>query len=117
MIEEIIAKRDGKRDLRFKGERIANVSDEWQNESQQNRWSELSIYRTSSGKYVVHKRYRTCWVGESDGDAAVICSSPKEVYDCLVGKDGELSSLSKKLLQKTAEEDAAFPDLTLEDLD
>lgn len=111
-------KRDGLRDLRFKGEKLAFASGRWTNGVERNRWSERRLYKTASGKYVVHSAYRTCWQGESDSDDAVVCDSPQEVYDFLIGEnDGRLSLLAKELLEEAAKKERVFSDLLVEEVE
>ena len=51
--------RDGKRSLRFVGEAVAAASSHSHQGPDQNRWHELRLYKTQSGKYVLVSVHRT----------------------------------------------------------
>lgn len=93
--------RDGQRSLRFYGEKIADVSSHSHQGSTQNRWQELSLYRTAAGQLVVRDVHRTCWQGESDTSTVTI-TTDHELIDTLMSRSafsgGELSALAKELL-------------------
>lgn len=52
-MEQFIVRRDGEKDLKFKGEVLGGVSNQWIAGQDQSRWKEITIYKTESGKYVV----------------------------------------------------------------
>lgn len=82
MIEELgepkryRVERDGDRDLAFRGWRIGEGSDgsggtsgyahDW------NRGTDVRIYVTTGGNYVIYKRYWSCWQGERERHEAAI---------------------------------------------
>ncbi len=116
-MENYIVKRDGDRDLKFTGTVIADVSSHSYQGPNQNRWSEITVYRTKGGKYVVSTIGRTCWQGEHDRHGATLCDTPEAVVDALrQEEDGYLSWLAKTALDEL-QQDAAFTDVTAETID
>lgn len=55
-------KRDDAPDIRFTGEKIAGVS----SDESSGRWTELNLYRTTTGTYICERIGRTVWDGEHD---------------------------------------------------
>ncbi len=112
--------RDGKKDLSFTGVHIAVASDHEHQGPQNTRWSEIDIYRTDSGKYVVAQVYRTRWQGEEDSHRADVCESPADVLELLSWEDEEgnngISNMAKEALEAAAENDSAFEGLTTEEV-
>lgn len=76
-------RRDGERDLKFKGERIAFVSSKYGPAGQRDRWRELSLYRTAKGRYVTSDVFRTCWMGERDTHEARVFDHLEDIVDYL----------------------------------
>ena len=116
---EYIVRRDGNKDLKFKGEVLADVSNQWVAGQNQTRWKEVSIYKTESGKYVVSVIHRTCWEGEADSFQAHVCETAEDVYRCLAVDDmGEelLSTLAKEALEEAAKKDKAFKAILYEEV-
>ena len=112
-------RRDGDKDLTFNGLRLGSGSDHESNGSQDSRWSEIDIYRTDSGKYVVAQVYRTQWQGESESHHAEVCESAAEVLGLLELEEDEegpggISNMAKEALEAAAENDSAFAGLTTE---
>ena len=104
-METYKVKRDGKRDLRFVGQRVAYATSQTHRGDTQNRWDEYTLYRTATGKFVLQMEYFTCWQGESGSDRAVVCDSEQEVILALESVDpcnGEsfLLDLAKELLEE-----------------
>jgi len=90
---------DGARDVRFRGEKLTSVSSHSHFGSRQNRWTELSLYRTVGGKLVLWIIGRTCWQGESDRHNVVICDDEAAVVAALeYDNEGGLGDLAKELL-------------------
>ncbi|MHB1403866.1 MAG: hypothetical protein ACYCXE_05070 [Thermoleophilia bacterium] len=56
--------RGGKKDLAFSGELIAEASDHEHQGPQNSRWSEIDLFRTDSGVYVVAQIFVTRWKRE-----------------------------------------------------
>ena len=110
--------RDGKKDLTFTGVLIGSGSDHEPQGPNNSRWSEIDIYRTDSGKYVVAQVYRTRWQREEGSRRAEVVGSPAEVLELLSWEDEEgnsgLSNLAKEALEAAAENDSAFEGITLE---
>jgi len=67
---EVRLLRTGQAPLQFAGELLAESKGKWHKGQDQNRYHDLSIYRTAAGTYVVGVAYRTCWQGEDDWDFA-----------------------------------------------
>lgn len=89
---------DGERDVRFKGEKLASVSSHHYQGPRQNRWTELSLYRTAGGTLVLWIVGRTQWQGESDRHRVVTCSDEDAVVQALIDDDdGQLGDLAKEL--------------------
>lgn len=88
--------RDGDRNVRFTGEKLAAVTSKDYNS---NRWTEIDIYRTAKGKLVAHIVYRTQWQGENDRSSVVICDSEDTLVESL--RDdycGQLDWVAKEAL-------------------
>ncbi|MCL4473881.1 MAG: hypothetical protein M1455_08090 [Actinobacteria bacterium] len=113
-------RRDGKKDLSFTGINIAEASDHEHQGPQNTRWSEIEIYKTDSGKYVVAQVYRTRWQGEEDSHRAEVCESPADVLELLSWEDEDgnngISNMAKEALETAAENDSAFEGLTTEEV-
>jgi EXLDI family protein len=97
--------RDGLPNLRFSGTKIADVSSHSHQGSQQNRWTEIKIYRTAAGKSVVKIIGRTCWQGERDRHEAHVCADEAAVITALTqdhesGDGAYLSDLAKEALEQ-----------------
>lgn len=75
--------RDGMKDLRFKGEVLAECSDHHYQGPLNTRWTEINVYRTEAGAYVVRIVHRTRWEMEQDQHAAIFAESPEEVFKAL----------------------------------
>ena len=97
-----LVKRDNQRDLRITGEQLATASSHHYQGDRQNRWTELELYKTESGKYVIATIGRTCWQGESDYHTAVICDTEQEVIRALENDEHSegLGWLAKELLDE-----------------
>jgi hypothetical protein len=98
------------RKIKFTGELIGDAGGKWQNGREQTRWTELELYRTESGKYVLSNEYVTCWQGESGSHTVTIFDSAKALIKYLES-DGGLGRLDTELLR-----DAAKLDLDIENL-
>ncbi|MBT9156283.1 MAG: hypothetical protein DDT37_01268 [Firmicutes bacterium] len=109
--------RDGQKDLRFTGEKLADADNKWVAGQEQNRWQAVALYKTASGEYVLMENYYTLWQGETDRCGATVCETAQEVLDALTTEEGVLSDLDKELLQNAAKVDVAFDGLWLEELE
>jgi hypothetical protein len=98
----IHVKRDGQRDLKFEGELIAEVSSHVSRGERQNRWTEMALYKSQSGKFVVAIKGITIWQGEHDRYRGHVCGSTTQLVGTLIEDNGEgkLSWLAKELLDK-----------------
>jgi|SRR5215469_14184146 len=79
-------KRDGERDLKFRGELIAKVGNSWDKASgdysgSTGRKSVYRLYRTASGKFVAASEGLTQWQGEHDRYDAKVCETEAEVME------------------------------------
>lgn len=108
-------KRDGEKDIQFKGELIGEGSSQSHSGPCSNRWTEIDIYRTEGGKYVVSIIGRTCWQGETDRFQAVICDTPADVVDAM-RQDGYLSRVAKEALDELSHL-PEFESVSVEEID
>jgi EXLDI family protein len=88
--------RDGQPDLRFVGEKVGEASNRSYQGSRQNRWTEIAIYQTKDGRYVVSVKHRSQWEGESDHASAVVAGSPLALLGAL--DDPAVIELAKEVL-------------------
>lgn len=72
-------KRSGQAPLAFQGELLAEADGQMVSGKDQNRWHEVSVYRTEGGKYVAAVAYRTRWQGELDRDFAEVVGQAEAV--------------------------------------
>lgn len=82
-MKEYVLTRTGDRPLKFSGELIAQVDGRIFAGQEQNRWHELRVYKTASGKYVLEVSYYTQWQGES-------CHHQASVHDTVAGVADEI---------------------------
>ena len=82
-MEQYTLTNDGKPNVRFTGDKIAGVSSRSHQGPRQNRWTEIGIYRTEAGKYVVQVVGHTQWQGESNRFAVTVCAGEAAVIDAL----------------------------------
>ena len=83
-LKSYVVKRDGDRDIKFKGELIAEA---WSSSDRASgnysgstgRSTELELYRTAKGKYVCSSIGRTQWQGEHDRYSAMVCDTVEDV--------------------------------------
>lgn len=98
-------RRDGQQYLVFSGHVVAEASDRFRHGHEQDRWTDIRVYRTDTGSYVVEQVMRTLW---QKGDAVWyqrdLCTTPQEVYVALVGVEADLllGDLEKDLLHQLA---------------
>ena len=113
-----VVERDGKRDLGFVGEVLAEASSRRWSEPSELRWTEITICRTEDGRYVVAVVGRTCWQGEKDRFSAEVCDTAEAVLAALERLDeaGEtyLYHVAKCALEAAAEADPAFAAVLLQ---
>lgn len=110
--------RDGKPPLRFKGTLVAKADNHSYQGDRQTRWTELKLFKTAGGKYVINRVRRTCWSGESDRSAADALTTAAEVMEWLrEDNDGELGSVSQELLDKAVKVDPNFAAAYVEEVE
>ena len=103
-MEKYTVKRDGEKDLRFTGEIIGESSSRWITGKEQNRWTEVRIYLTTSGKFVIEEAYYTQWQGEVGSSQAAICETVEALHGEMLALDEEelgfLSDVHKEALEE-----------------
>lgn len=72
--------RDGHPPLAFDGEEIGFATSE---EPGKGRWFEVTIYRTATGRWVVHTVGVSTLPGEDDRHHAVVCEQAGEIVEAL----------------------------------
>lgn len=90
MSQEHIVPRTGQPPLRFTGELILEHSGSLYGGKDQNRYHEAYLYRTDSGRTVLHVAYVTHWGGEEPHYSAWVWDghpTDAEVLDALQGYD------------------------------
>lgn len=88
--------RDGERTLCFEGAKVASVSSEM---PVKDRWSELTIYLTVSGQWILAGVGRSRIPGEVDRPWVVTSDDPVDIVAAVVGHD--TSWLAKRLLSES----------------
>lgn len=72
--------KDGDRHVEFDGALLGHSTSE---RSGKSRWSEISIYRTRGGNFIVAGVGKTILAGESDRHWATVCERPQGVVEKL----------------------------------
>lgn len=116
-MEKCVVRRDGARDLAFEGTVLATASSRRQYGKDNTRWTEMTLYRLKSGKYVLAVVGRTLWQGEIDRHAGTVCETPQAVLAAMTQDDGYLSGLAKATLAEAAEADPGFAAILLEEVE
>ena len=112
--KEITVRRDGDRDLSFEGVLLGSGS----METGTGRGTDVSLFKTKSGKYVVSVRAWTAWEGEHDSHRAGVCDTAEVVLDWLVqDAGGQLGRASKEALESAAKEDDGIAAVVVERVD
>lgn len=104
--------RDRQRDITFTGDLIATASSEVVGKD---RWSEMSIYTTDDGRYVVHGLGKSSVEGETDRDWVCICNTAEAVIKALTRTSDDVSyvpNLNLTLLERASMLDDAISDAT-----
>jgi hypothetical protein len=110
-------RRDGQQYLVFSGEVVAEASNRFRHGQERDRWTDIRVYHTDTGSYVVEQVLRSLW---QKGDAVWyqgdLCPTPQEVVRALVGVDADprLGELEKDLLRQLAAQDPRFAELLTE---
>ncbi len=105
--------RDGQKDLEFEGVELASVDNRSHQGEKESRWTELALYRTRGGKYVLHRKDRTCWQGEEDSETAEVFDTVSDLVDEIT-EEGGVGNLYKELIEEAAKEDDALDDVLVE---
>lgn len=83
-METFTLKRDNEPDIRFTGEEVATAdSYDPVGGPRNTRWTELTLYRTTGGKWVCHEVGITRWEGERTRYKAHICETDQELCEAL----------------------------------
>lgn len=112
--------RDGETNLAFEGELLALVSTE---SDRKMRWSEYSIYRTASGKWVVAGVGRSRHPEEDDWFWARVVETPAEVREAFYRVRPETDGVrflprsAARLLEEAADADPELDEVTYEWVD
>jgi hypothetical protein len=117
MPEQFELKNDGARNVRFTGDLVGEAGGAWHNGREQNRFTKLSLYRTTSGKFVLYKEYITRWQGEECQDSVYRFETAAEVYAHFEDADGRLGRIDKELLEDAAKVDGDFAALLVEEVE
>jgi hypothetical protein len=110
-------RRDGQQYLVFSGHVVAEASNRFRHGHEQDRWTDIRVYRTDTSSYVVEQVLRSLW---QKGDAVWyqgdLCATPQEVFRALVGVEADpvLSDLEKDLFQQLAVQDRRFAEMITE---
>jgi hypothetical protein len=110
-------RRDGQQYLVFSGHVVAEASNRFRHGQEQDRWTDIRVYRTDTSSYVVEQVLRSLW---QKGDAVWyqgdLCATPQEVFRALVGVEADpvLSDLEKDLFQQLAVQDRRFAEMITE---
>lgn len=75
--------RTGNRPLSFLGELESSTNTKAESGAGENRWWNIAIYRTESGKYVVYIGYNTRWQGEHERCDVYVCDTAAEAAETL----------------------------------
>jgi EXLDI family protein len=98
--------RDEERDVRFVGVLLASTSSR---RDGKRRWSEVDIYRTEGGNYVVARCGRSSIEGERDFPHAQVCETAKAVIETLYAQDAQgawyFTHLAREAITKAGEQD------------
>lgn len=118
--------RDGNLDLAFNGEKLADISSREPGEAPPlegqplpgfHRWTEIRIYRTSTGKYVTEMIGRSIVDGERDRIDVRVHHQPGDVPDGLRRQPKNyLTKLALEALDEAAENDPALRGIVVEEI-
>jgi hypothetical protein len=76
------------------------------------RWTEVAIYRTAAGKYIVEKIGKSRVPGETDRCSAEVCETAAAVVEAMHGVDERggkyMTHLYRELAGRVAEQDHEF---------
>ena len=107
-METVTLERTGDVPLTFEGEVVSEGDTSFIRGQRQNRWYELTLYRTKGGKWVLATVYRSQWQQEHDARAAQVYATAQEVVDELRADDGKGLSIWDLAVTELADD---VPDL------
>ena len=93
---------------------MAEASDRLRHGREHDHWTDIRIYRTDAGSYVVEQVMRSVWrKGEGIWYQGDLCNTAQEVYRALVSPETDplLGDLEKDLLHQLAAQDPRFAPL------
>lgn len=90
----------------FEGERLAFKSSRERTGRRSRRWTDVEIYRTDAGEYIVHEIGRSTIEGESDRCRIVECPSGLDAFEAL--GTPKLTALDTDVLAAAADADEFF---------
>jgi hypothetical protein len=103
--------RDGARKIEFRGSLLAESSSQ---RPKKPRWSELKLYRTDGGTYIVERNGRTTVDGELDYLHAYVCLTATAVLETLYTRDEDsafyLTNMARAVLAKASKQDPNIRD-------
>lgn len=82
-MDTFVIERTGDRPLQFDGEKIASATSEMTAGKVGNRWHELTLYRTSTGQFVLVVLYQTLWTEEMNHQTAWLVNHEKDLVEKL----------------------------------
>ena len=106
-MEEIRLKRNGREDFVFTGELLVTMDDRNLMGSTPN-WWELTIYITSTGKYILGSTFHINYPKRKQMFGAICFSTPEGVREYLVTECNGPSMIADTLLARAARKDSAF---------
>jgi len=110
--------RPGNTPLRFDGWRIAHVDsrDLWSEHQRQarDRWADVSIYRTDSGKWVYAQVGKTSDPNFRERAVVRVCNTPADVYKALTGRETYVTKTALAVLRQAIDNDPALAELAEE---
>ncbi|GFM32237.1 hypothetical protein LN040_07995 [Desulfovibrio subterraneus] len=106
-MREYSVKRNGKEELVFTGDLLVTLDDrEWMGVTPN--WWELTLYKTSVGKYILASTFHINYPGRRKMHGAISFSSAEAVRDYLVHDCNGPSMIAEALLARAARRDEAF---------
>ena len=84
---EFTLPRDGDIPISFDGDLISKSTSHEHEGPGQNRWHELSLFRTGKGKYALAITYHSLYRGEGSRHHVAVCGSVQDVREVLTGHD------------------------------
>lgn len=109
--------RDGQRPLRFTGTLIVQDNNQPSFGLNQNRWTDIALYRTKGGKFVIRVKQISQWANEKNSCRAAALDTAAEVIAWLAAdNDGHLGRLSQAILEKAAKQLPEFNEAYAEEV-